>query len=108
MNISQIGEYANKLSDEFLNNFDKDYWKQLINIRHRIVHDYGGIDLAKIEDVLRIHIDILIDKCFDIINIFKDDNFYISLTNEKIYTKDFNSKYILDLWRKNSNTYFNR
>ncbi len=97
LNLMQIGEYSNKLSKDFLDNFDDNYWQQLIGIRHRITHDYGGIDLAKIEDILREHIDILIDKCLEIFKIFYVKVEYKELIDDITFRENFNSKYLLEL-----------
>ena len=44
-NLFQIGELAKGLSDEFVKKYNKIPWKQIIGMRHRIVHGYDTIDL---------------------------------------------------------------
>lgn len=44
-NLFQIGELAKGFSDEFLKKYNKIPWKQIIGMRHRIVHGYDTIDL---------------------------------------------------------------
>ena len=44
-NLFQIGELAKGLSDEFVKKHNKIPWKQIIGMRHRIVHGYDTIDL---------------------------------------------------------------
>jgi len=95
MNIMQIGENANRLSRDFLEHFDKIYWLEIINIRHRITHDYGGIDLAIIEDAVRTHLDILIDKTFAILKEFQRDELYTELINDESFDTNFQSREIL-------------
>ena len=41
----QIGELANGLSIEFLKEYNKIPWKQIIGMRNRIVHGYDTINL---------------------------------------------------------------
>ncbi|MBC8486738.1 MAG: DUF86 domain-containing protein [Bacteroidetes bacterium] len=52
MNISQIGEFAGKLSDEFKKQFNKIEWKKIKGMRNVIIHDYLAVDLEKIENIL--------------------------------------------------------
>jgi len=40
--LSQIGEEATKLTKEFQIKHDHIPWRNIIGIRHRIVHDYSG------------------------------------------------------------------
>ena len=44
-NLFQIGELANGLSEEFIKEYNGIPWKQIIGMRHRIVHGYGTINL---------------------------------------------------------------
>jgi len=46
--VQVIGEAARKVSPEFQNNHPEIPWRQIIGMRHRIVHDYMRVD----EDVL--------------------------------------------------------
>ena len=44
-NLFQIGELANGLSIELINEYNKIPWKQIIGMRNRIVHGYDTINL---------------------------------------------------------------
>ena len=44
-NLFLIGELANGLSIEFIKEYNKIPWKQIIGMRNRIVHGYDTIDL---------------------------------------------------------------
>ena len=44
-NLFQIGELANCLSIEFIKEYNKIPWKQIIGMRNRIVHGYDTINL---------------------------------------------------------------
>ena len=44
-NLFQIGELANGLSIEFIKEYNKIPWKQIIGMRNRIVHGYDTINL---------------------------------------------------------------
>ena len=44
-NLFQIGELANGLSAEFIKEFNKIPWKQIVGMRNRIVHGYDTINM---------------------------------------------------------------
>lgn len=52
MNILQIGELSNKLSDEFKNSTKQRVpWKQIYDMRNRFAHGYGVMDSKIIWEV---------------------------------------------------------
>jgi len=51
-NLSQIGELAGKLENEFVENTSHIPWRKIKGMRNRIIHDYEGIQLNIIWDVL--------------------------------------------------------
>ena len=61
--LGQIGELANKLSDEFKNTHINLPWKQMTALRHKIVHGYDSVqqdliwDIVK-DDIPKLHKDI--------------------------------------------------
>ena len=52
-NLEVIGEAANRLPEEFKGQHSKIAWPQIVGLRHRIVHDYFGIDLALVWEILQ-------------------------------------------------------
>ena len=46
--IQVIGEAASKLTASFRKNHGDIPWLQIIKMRHVLVHDYFGIDLAEV------------------------------------------------------------
>ena len=44
-NLSQIGELAHKLTDEFQNSYINIPWKAIYGMRNKIIHDYDGVNL---------------------------------------------------------------
>jgi uncharacterized protein with HEPN domain len=42
--IQTIGEAARQVSREFCNNHPEIRWTEIIGIRHKVVHDYLGVD----------------------------------------------------------------
>ena len=52
LNLSQIGELVGRLDDEFTNTFNQIPWRKIKGMRNRIVHDYEGIQLNMVWDVL--------------------------------------------------------
>jgi len=47
-----IGEAANRLPDDFKKEHSNLEWHKIVGLRHRIVHDYFGIDIEIIWQIL--------------------------------------------------------
>lgn len=52
-NLSQIGELANKIDAEFEQNNSIIPWRVLYGLRNKIVHDYEGVNLILIWDIVK-------------------------------------------------------
>jgi uncharacterized protein with HEPN domain len=50
--IAIIGEAANKLSSEVFEKNKEIPWKQIIGMRHRIIHDYGNVDVQNLKQAV--------------------------------------------------------
>jgi len=51
-NLGQIGELVGKLDDDFIKENGQIPWRKIKGMRNRIIHDYDGIKLSIIWDVL--------------------------------------------------------
>ena len=51
-NLEIVGEAANHLPDEFKGKYSEIEWHKVVGLRHRIVHEYFGIDLEIIWQIL--------------------------------------------------------
>ncbi len=51
-NLSQIGELTTKLGDEFKAQYLQVEWAQIYGLRNRIVHDYEGVNLRLIREII--------------------------------------------------------
>jgi len=51
-NLEIIGEAANRLPDEFKEKYSEIEWHKVVGLRHRIVHEYFGVDLEIIWQIL--------------------------------------------------------
>lgn len=51
-NIQVIGEAANNLSKDFIENHSKTNWRGIIGMRHVLVHDYYQIDAEEVWNVI--------------------------------------------------------
>ncbi len=58
-NLSQIGELTNKLDKEYLNKHSDIPWFKIKGLRNRIVHDYEGVNLNLIWEIIDVDIKIL-------------------------------------------------
>ena len=52
INIIQVGELVNRLSDEFIEATPNMPWHKMKGIRNRIVHDYEGMQFIIVYEVL--------------------------------------------------------
>lgn len=52
-NLEIMGEAANRLPDEFKEQHSNVEWYKIVGLRHRIVHEYFGVDLEIIWQILR-------------------------------------------------------
>lgn len=62
LNLEQIGETANKLSDETKQNHPSIRWPSIIGLRNMISHEYEGIRLNIIYDIATVNIPELLSK----------------------------------------------
>ncbi len=51
-NLEIMGEAANRLPDEFKESHSEIEWYKIVGLRHRIVHEYFGVDLQIIWQIL--------------------------------------------------------
>ncbi|MBU0483662.1 MAG: DUF86 domain-containing protein [Proteobacteria bacterium] len=52
-NLEIIGEAANRLPKEFHDKHSQIEWAKIVGLRHRIVHEYFGVDLVLIWQILQ-------------------------------------------------------
>ena len=52
-NLSLIGELANKIDKEFEKSNPSIPWRVLYGLRNKIVHDYEGVNLVLIWDIVK-------------------------------------------------------
>jgi len=58
-NLSQIGELVNKLDVEYMTRYSEIPWFKMRGLRNRIVHDYEGVNLKLIWEIIDIDIETL-------------------------------------------------
>ncbi len=52
-NLEIIGEASNRLPADFKNSHSQIQWNKVVGLRHRIVHEYFGIDLQIVWQILQ-------------------------------------------------------
>ena len=57
--IAVIGEGANRLSDATRAAMPVLPWKQIVNMRHRLIHEYERVRLDIVWDTVNVHLSIL-------------------------------------------------
>lgn len=60
--LENIGEAANKISDETKHGHPEIFWDQIVALRHRIAHDYFHLDLVRIWEIVQHDVPALIEK----------------------------------------------
>ncbi len=51
-NLSQMGELVNKLDDAYKQEHGQIAWNQIYGLRNRIVHDYEGVNLKLVWEII--------------------------------------------------------
>jgi uncharacterized protein with HEPN domain len=96
--LANIGENVSKISETLKQGYSNIEWRQIKNFRNRIVHDYVGIDLAIVYEIITKDLEIIkaeiekiikekiSQKTFDIeeIKISKESNYYTHIHFDKI------------------------
>ena len=67
-NFEIIGEAANRIPDEIKEKFNNVNWHRIRGFRNRIVHDYMGVDLEIIWEIIEKNLDELQVQIEEIIN----------------------------------------
>lgn len=52
-NLGQLGEVANKIEEEYEEAHPEIPWRQIYGLRNRIIHDYEGINLNLIWEIIK-------------------------------------------------------
>ena len=60
-NLEIIGEAANRLPEDFKAKYSSIEWYKVVGLRHRIIHEYFGIDLQIIWQIVHTDLPILRD-----------------------------------------------
>jgi len=66
-NLEVIGEAANRLPEEFRAQHAHIEWRKIIGLRHRIVHDYFGVDLHLVWQIILSNLPEFADQIAEII-----------------------------------------
>ncbi|GHS87339.1 hypothetical protein FACS189487_03310 [Campylobacterota bacterium] len=99
--LANIGENVSKISDTLKQEFPNIKWQQIKDFRNRVVHDYVGIDLVivfeiitkdlrtlkpQFENIIKTKIE---NKIFDIeeLKITKESKYYKNIDFERIWYK---------------------
>ena len=52
-NLGQLGEMANRIDEDFEKEHPEIPWRQINGLRNRIIHDYEGINLNLIWEIIK-------------------------------------------------------
>ena len=56
-NLSQMGELINRLDDAFIEQYAEIPWHQIRGLRNRIIHDYDGVNLKLVWEIIEIDLE---------------------------------------------------
>ena len=65
-NLSQIGELVRHLDRDFIEQHSDIPWAQMRGLRNRIIHDYEGVNLMLVWEIIKYDIPTLIVKLKEI------------------------------------------
>lgn len=51
-NLAQLGELSHKISDEYTHLHPEIAWKELYGLRNRLIHDYEGVNLNLVWEII--------------------------------------------------------
>ncbi|MCO6497876.1 MAG: DUF86 domain-containing protein [Chitinophagaceae bacterium] len=71
--IEIIGEAANSISPETKEKFNEVEWKQITGLRHILVHEYFGVDINLIWQIIVVDIPILKVKVQNVISSLNEE-----------------------------------
>ena len=66
-NLSQIGELVRYLDRDFIEQHSDVPWAQMRGLRNRIIHDYEGVNLMLVWEIIKYDIPTLIVKLKEIL-----------------------------------------
>ncbi|MBQ7703441.1 MAG: DUF86 domain-containing protein [Firmicutes bacterium] len=61
-NLSQMGELANRVDADYAQAHQQVPWRLLYGLRNRIVHDYEGVNLQLIWEIIEDDLPVLLDE----------------------------------------------
>ncbi len=61
-NLSQLGELAGKIDPEYRKQYEEVPWRSIYGLRNRIVHDYEGVNLRLLWEIISEDVPELIEK----------------------------------------------
>jgi uncharacterized protein with HEPN domain len=72
--IELIGEAASRVSKEYRDSHPDLPWSSIIGMRHRLVHDYRGIDFTRVWGVVIRHVPLLLAELEGLIPPISDED----------------------------------
>lgn len=67
-NLSQVGELVNKLDKKYIMKYPEIPWFKMRGLRNRIVHDYEGVNLNLIWEIIDMDIKILREQLLKLVD----------------------------------------
>ncbi len=61
-NLSQIGELCHGMSETFMESYPDIPWHEMYGLRNRIVHNYDGVNLRLVWEIIKDDLSILLEQ----------------------------------------------
>ncbi len=61
-NFEVLGESAGQLSSEIIGHNPQIPWNDMVGLRHRLVHHYGGTDWTVVRETVQLDLPLLLDQ----------------------------------------------
>ncbi|MDR1368951.1 MAG: DUF86 domain-containing protein [Dysgonamonadaceae bacterium] len=94
--MAHIGECSNKISDELKAKYGAASWKQVKDFRNRVVHDYAGLNIYIVFDIIKQELPLLQEQIGQIIatelhlSTFDIEEFNVAKSSSYYSHVDFN------------------
>lgn len=71
--LEVIGEASNRLSDELRKQYPNIPWRQIVGLRNMLVHEYFGVDVNIVWDVIRNELPPLLTSVNEMIGVLEEE-----------------------------------
>jgi uncharacterized protein with HEPN domain len=71
--LEVIGEASNRLSEELKNQYPNIPWRQIVGLRNMLIHEYFGVDVNIVWDVIKNELPTLLTSVNEMIGVLEEE-----------------------------------